>query len=98
MDRVLWGLASLYRCLLPAPDYKTQPPGTHELTMEHGRRRNWKSLECRGNDPEWQRWEKTSVIKFNYDMEVALAQQNLPYEYCLSPNEKLPLSCRNVSW
>ena len=30
-------------------------------------------------------WEKISVITFNYDigLEVALAQQNLPYEYCL---------------
>jgi hypothetical protein len=26
----------------------------YELAMEHGRRRNWKSLECRGNNPEWQ--------------------------------------------
>ena len=26
----------------------------YELALEHGRRRNWKSLECRGNNPEWQ--------------------------------------------
>ena len=26
----------------------------YELAMEHGRRRNWKSLEFRGNNPEWQ--------------------------------------------
>jgi hypothetical protein len=25
----------------------------YELAMEHGRRQNWKSLECRSNDPAW---------------------------------------------
>jgi Acetyltransferase (GNAT) domain len=26
----------------------------YELAMEHGRRQNWRSLECRSNDPGWQ--------------------------------------------
>jgi Acetyltransferase (GNAT) domain len=35
---------------LLAPKHDRQ--SLHELAMEHGRRRNWKSLEWRGNDPE----------------------------------------------
>jgi CelD/BcsL family acetyltransferase involved in cellulose biosynthesis len=39
-------------CLaLQAPKHDHQ--ALYELAMAHGRRRNWKSLECRSNDPEW---------------------------------------------
>jgi hypothetical protein len=35
---------------LQTPRHDRRP--LYELAMEHGRRRNWKSLECRSNDPE----------------------------------------------
>jgi GNAT acetyltransferase-like protein len=39
---------------LPLQTKKHDRRVLYELAMEHGRRRNWKSLECRGNNPEWQ--------------------------------------------
>ena len=45
---------------LPLQTIKQYRRVLYELAMEHGRRRNWKSLECRGNDPEDPEWQGAS--------------------------------------
>jgi len=39
---------------LPLQTTKHDHRALYELALEHGRRRNWRSLECRSNHPEWQ--------------------------------------------
>jgi lipid II:glycine glycyltransferase (peptidoglycan interpeptide bridge formation enzyme) len=39
---------------LPLRTTKQDRRALYELAMEHGRRQNWRSLECRSNSPEWQ--------------------------------------------
>jgi hypothetical protein len=39
---------------LPLQTTKHDHRALYELALEHGRRQNWRSLECRSNDPAWQ--------------------------------------------
>jgi hypothetical protein len=39
---------------LPLQTTKHDRRALYELALEHGRRQNWRSLECRSNDPDWQ--------------------------------------------
>jgi hypothetical protein len=39
---------------LPLQIAKDDWQALYEVALQHGRCQNWRSLECRSNDPEWQ--------------------------------------------
>jgi hypothetical protein len=48
----------------------------YELAMEHGRRRRWRYLECRGNGPEWQ-GATPSLVFYGHVIDLEHGQEAL---------------------
>jgi hypothetical protein len=52
----------------------------YELAMEHGRRRNWKTLECRGNEPAWE-GASPSLAFYGHVIDLGHGQEALFKEF-----------------